>query len=459
MSTASPLIVADSGLRSYINSYIITALYGEKDDDGVPIQKEDFYIWKYINPNTKPTLVSSLRAEAHDRLQIVAFTDEFFLATTSPFLYEQGLLLYRIIDGTLTDEMALTIASGDEVALDSPENYQFGRAVRAGDEQCVGFANGLIAVFSMGPHRRSSDTTIEIYKISEDGKFILIKELRLISDHPLVVSWRPKVFMPGVICMSVTEFVCASQFSNNHDVHFLRWSSDPTILQPSHAQFCAGAEADEGDEEHYCSWNQDTIDLSRSPLNAFITAHEEGDSRDQYAPYTLIRCVDATTLELHWATPVDQYFNIMHACESAGLLFMAGYDYKLCYLTAIDLQTGAIRRIEITNDRSARGFIYSHISCNVSCEGELIIVNSDGEVMVLLLSDFREHGYPTGDGCNKYAVRFFPAFDPKPEIAEHTKDEQGSEGRENWVGSSFLGDGFILLGDRNWAQYAIICRK
>ena len=59
--------------------------------------------------------------------------------------------------------------------------------------------------------------------------------------------------------------------------------------------------------EHFCSWLKTNIDLSASPSGCFITAHEEGDCRDQYPPYTLLRSIDPITLELNWSTPVEHY--------------------------------------------------------------------------------------------------------------------------------------------------------
>ena len=440
-------------LRTYNHPYIVTSASKENHSKD-HADEEDFYVWKFVNPTTQPTLLLNLQTKRDDRLQVLSVTEKYMLTRTAPTLYDEGLFVYRIEDGLLTDSMTLSRASGEEAPIGHPLSY-LGRTVKAGDATFLKIVDNIVAIFRIGLQLKLSSTIIETYKISEDGKFVPKDKLILAYTNPIMDSWKPSWSTPDAIRFSETEYVGQLQLGSNHDIHFFRWTSNNDEQLPRHGHYRAGLETDEEEAEHFCSWLKTNIDLSASPSGCFITAHEEGDCRDQYPPYTLLRSIDPITLELNWSTPVEHYSFGLYAYEPLGLLVMFGRDYDSCYLTAIDIRTGAIRRREKTGKISESVYELGH----VSSKGEVVMTKSNGEMLIFSLSDFMEHGYPTCNGDDKGHISHILPFDPQAQVEVHTSvPQEGKQTREDWVpiGGSHFGDGVVLLRDQSWAQYAIV---
>ncbi|KAK7685788.1 hypothetical protein QCA50_011134 [Cerrena zonata] len=365
MSIAPSHMIQGGELRSYDHPFIVTASYKERDkSEGVPLGKKSLDIWKYNDHTTKPIYISTLQGDFPDKLGLTVFINNYLSITSPSVDHKNCLLVYRIEDGVLTSCMTLDGASGDRVPSNFPDQSQVYHlpTIQPGDAAYLASANGLIAVFRIGPHFKAEDTIVEVYGISDDGKFVLKNELHLNSDHPLVLSWSPTTWQtPHLIHLSETEF-------------------------PSYTRLRASLEVDKDEEELYASSLKANVYFSS--LSAFITAHEEGYAVEESSPSTSIRSIDANTLELNWCTSLDHGILSLDAYEPLGLLIVFGRDQVTFYINVLDLQTGAVRRVKEAESATSFPIV------RVSPEGELTLVRYDGEIVVILLSDFAEHGYP-----------------------------------------------------------------
>ena len=465
MVKLSQNVVAGCRPQAFCYPYIIHASFKDKDKvNGT----EEFEVWKCNGQSTKPTLVSTLQGEFPAKHDISFLTNRFLLTTSRLPDHVIRLLIHRVGDGALTDVMTLTGASGERLPSSFPNQSQvyYTPVMQAGDSTLLGFSEGLIAVLRIGATLNALDTVVEVYGVTDDGKLVKKNVLRLVHDHSLGVSWIPTTWEPpALVLLYSTQFIGAVALGTDCGVHLMRWDSDSGTNRPGHARFPPRLSVDANEEDNYTSILRSRIVLS-PPFNAFLMAHSEGLAVENSSPYTTLRSVDTSTLEVNWCNGHEQDLLSLEVHEELGMLLMFGRDQVTLYVTILDLRTGSILRREGGDISSGL------VSVRVSLTRELILVKDNGSITILLLPDFVRYGYALtiddsdgseGSDCNsdssetsqlqtesrnQHVVASIPPLDLNRTMAENI-----------WVGSTSYGGSVLLIGDEQGARYYLFTWK
>ncbi|CAL1713923.1 unnamed protein product [Somion occarium] len=466
MALSAPLII-DQGETPYAyeHPYLITTSYRESDIYvHRPIERKEISVWSVSDASTPPSYISTLQGEPPYFPKPQVFRHRFILIIA---LNENvhTLLLHKIEDGSLCDTKLIVHSK--------PEDQEHPPIPR--DSGFIGVANGLIAILKLGPTGRGKDCIVQVYGTSEEGKFLLKNELQLFASGPLIDSWSPSsLYVPNLIHLTEDTFIGSINLDSNHDVHLLRWSSLSRQL-PGHARFPSVVETSEEDEDDWASWLKDQLYIPSS--NTLIMVHEEALVADECFPHTPIRSVNVDTFEFNWCIPFElDVFNVRYD-EDLNTVIMFGHDRDTFIIAAIDASTGAIRR-QVKTD-----VWINSLHANITCVGELVTSHLDGEVIIMKLSDFIEHGYPASSSSFEYSqaqddhiVLRIPPFDPASASDDqnatanegHAEDKQtkrkggfrahfGKKGDvKDWVDAAFFGDDRLVLRDVEGLRYAIV---
>lgn len=415
--------------------------------------KDHATVYAWSNPDSSQQPIS-LKIEGSGITHIGAktFAETYILVHESNPNFCNTILLFRSNDGNISDTKTIVSDSNP----DDPAH----RPIR-GDSALLGVTEDLVAIFRNGTGPR--DSTIEIYGVSDEGKFVLKNTLRHPSDgHALVEDVENKTWGPSGYTLPTVFYFNEHYFIGGfgqHAVQLVKWSSEPS--QPSALEVPGSRSADQISQQ---SWLNDKLYIPSS--NSLILAHHEFpfDFVD-YAPITSIRSIDPDTLQLKWCSPVGHKTERLRYNGRLNVLISFGCAGERdpnsnespprTGIYILDAETGAVRRQVCTDTR-----------CETSPSGEeFVIVYDDGRVVVVPLSSFIERGFPEESSAtddsppdpSPHVTFRYPAFYPElePETPLNSKartkerktvEKYAESGQARpWVDDLFVGNGIVLL--------------
>ncbi|KAK7679440.1 hypothetical protein QCA50_017494 [Cerrena zonata] len=454
MSTSPQIVQHESIPHSYQHPYLFT-----KSKD-----QQTLYAWSNSDPSHSHQS-TPLQTERID----IAYTLSHLLAEKYVLIQKddppshQTLLLFSLNDGSLSDTKT--------IVNDSNPNDPAHRPL-PGDSAFLGLTKYLVAVFKNGTS--SKDGIIEIYGVSDEGKFVLKNELQQPSDGPALVenvdnkTWGASGYTLPT-CFHFDERTFIGGFEQ-HSMEIVKWSSQPqqpSLLELPGSRFIDGLRLQ--------SWLNAKLYIPVS--DSLLIAHYESplDFVD-YAPITSIRSISPDTMELKWCSPIGHKTERLRYNGKLNILISFGCAGERdsnsnepppkTGIFILDAETGAVRRQVRTDTR-----------CDTSPSGEeLVFAYDDGRVLVISLASFIENGLPeehatkdegssnVSSGILFRSPAFYPELEPETPLNSkgRAKERKAVEmyaelGQARpWVDGLFVGDGIVLLKGTQKLGYVAI---
>lgn len=316
--------------------------------------------------------------------------------------------IYSLTNGALLDSMPLASFSSS----------QNGHAYFMGSHEDM---------FAIWINDDGENGLIHVYSLTNEGK---IHHLGMLYPPVLQTSITatgisrlnmPRAItptQPHMLHLASDHFigVLPSSF-DDPTVHIVRWSSEKLYLPISHtnslvhAEFPARRELMNSDVRYLYSLHAHVYIPSK---NEIIIAHyEQPEDMMDYAPITILRCIDCRTFMVKWSTNLCQRLQqLRYVSFLNGHLVAIGQtwdakehdriedegraEFRTFYgIIVLDALTGSIRRTEYVGPPSNPcGPMAEHRMCDVSpSRADVVVAYPDGQLVICPLPEFLERGF------------------------------------------------------------------
>lgn len=314
--------------------------------------------------------------------------------------------IYSLTSGARLDSLSLPSC------LSSPEGHS-----------CyMGYSDGLLAIWISEDNDEYG--IIRLYSLSEEGKLHRLHDLYPPALPPSLQNVSP-LRMVEIVPLSMLHFTpdffigCLTPSLTDSTVHLVRWCStrsSQTLSPLAHVDYPARQMVIESDINYHYRLHAHIYIASTDEM---IFAHCETPSdRGNYAPVTIVRCIDARTLALRWSTPICQELaKLRYTTLLDGLLVAVGGTWDAIGrrrveaegsdrfvhegVIVLDAHTGTVLRTDYLGPPSIscgqnhlRGF------CDVSSTGEdIVVAYGDGQIAARSLQEFVRSGFLRQDSA------------------------------------------------------------